>query len=336
MVAETDVADLDAHLRTVATAFKFGEVVPFLGAGANLMDRPADFVFDPTRPERLPSSTELAHYLADLYELELAAGERDDLLRVAEWITLEHGEASFYRRLEHLFDKDYPVSPLHQLLAALPGIGRQQGWRPLEMVVTTNYDDVLERAFRAAGVEHDVLTYMAAGLRDVEEGRFLHVPWEAEPRFIQPGTANEYTFDLAADGQTLARPLILKLHGAVDRARKRMHSYVISEDDYIDFLARMDVEKLLPASVRMLLQEKSMLFLGYSLRDWNVRGMMYEIWSLRRMSVQSWAVQAHPGKLERKLWDARGIKIIATSLDVYVRELAARLQAGGTGHGAAG
>ena len=51
MVAGTDVADLDAHLRTVVTAFKFGEVVPFLGAGANLMDRPADFVFDPARPQ---------------------------------------------------------------------------------------------------------------------------------------------------------------------------------------------------------------------------------------------------------------------------------------------
>ena len=47
--------------------------------------------------------------------------------------------------------------------------------------MTTNYDDALERAFRAAGEAFDLVWYVAEG---EHRGKFLHLPPDGEPRLI--------------------------------------------------------------------------------------------------------------------------------------------------------
>ena len=55
-------------------------------------------------------------------------------------------------------------TPLHQLLAQLPlEAPRTDAIRSRhQLVITTNYDDILERAFREAGEPYEVVVYMAA------------------------------------------------------------------------------------------------------------------------------------------------------------------------------
>ena len=151
--------ELDSHLTTVITSLEWGSVVPFLGAGANLCNRLENDKFDP--PRNLPSSAELAAYLAQKFKHPPPNVE--DLIRLTERIELDVGQALLYERLRELFNADFPTTPLHELLAAMPRLLREKGRAPLQLIVTTNYDDLLERAFRAAGEEVDVITYMAAG-----------------------------------------------------------------------------------------------------------------------------------------------------------------------------
>ena len=42
---------------------------------------------------------------------------------------------------------------------------RARGYPPELVIVTTNYDDALERAFRAANEPFDLVTYVAEGER---------------------------------------------------------------------------------------------------------------------------------------------------------------------------
>jgi SIR2-like domain len=50
---------------------------------------------------------------------------------------------------------------IHQLLANIPSILRSCGYAPhYQLIVTTNYDDLLERAFKAAVEPFDLLTYV--------------------------------------------------------------------------------------------------------------------------------------------------------------------------------
>jgi SIR2-like domain len=194
-------------------------------------------------------------------------------------------------------------------------VARQHGWVPMQVVVTTNYDDLLERAYRAAGEEFDVLTYLAT------EGKFVHIPPDGEPRVIERGAANSYLLPQDAR-RNLIRPAIIKLHGAVDRVERSRDSFVISEDHYIDFLSRFNAQDLVPAPILAKLAESNFLFLGYSLRDWNLRVILYRLWREQRLGSQSWAIQRHPMSFERKFWSLRRVELLDIDLDEYIQRLA--------------
>jgi hypothetical protein len=330
--------ELDAHLGSIVGQLKWGEVVPFLGAGASLAGRPAPAAgedpescpacarplprtlqaWDPASHSHLPSGQELALYLAS--DLQYTPDEPQDLVRVAEYVATMASPKHLYRLLRNAFNADYPPTKLHELLARLPGQLRAKGGIPLQVVVTTNYDDLLERAFRDAGEPIDVFTYMAVGR---EEGRFIHFPPDDEPRVVTK--ANEYPLDLD-DEDNLVRPAILKIHGTVHRVDREHDSFVITEDDYIDYLTR-EISSLLPKILITKLQESTILFLGYSLRDWNVRAMFRRIWDEAQVPTNSWAIQQHPDLLDRKSWETRNVRILPISLDEYVDALGARLEA---------
>ena len=58
------------------------------------------------------------------------------------------------------------------------------------------------------------------------------------------------------------RPTILKIHGAVDREDETRDSYVVTEDHYIDYLARANLDKLIPVSLMREMKTSHFLFLG--------------------------------------------------------------------------
>ena len=155
------------------------------------------------------------------------------------------------------------------------------------LIITTNYDDVLERAYAEVGEPVDVLTYVADG---AHRGKFVHRPANQEPVVID--RPNEY---LAIPIGT--RTVILKMHGAIDRSSADGDSYVITEDHYLEYLARTELTTLLPVQVGKVLRQSHFLFLGYSLADWNLRVLLHRIWGQQVLSWKSWAIQMKPKPL---------------------------------------
>src|SRR6266849_5540375 len=94
------------------------------------------------------------------------------------------------------------------------------------------------------------------------------------------------------------RPVILKIHGAVDMQSADLDSYVITEDDYIEYLAQPELQSFLPVSVHERLKSSHILFMGYALRDWNLRVVLRRIWDTRKLTWKSWAVQLKPNDPE--------------------------------------
>jgi len=303
---------LDEHYRTVITAITDGDVVSFLGAGVNLCGRPEGASYQ--HGQYLPSGSELAEYLAQ--QFGYMGGDKKDLLRVSQYATVMRGSAPLYRRLHFIFDADYPPTPLHRFLALLPGLLREKGYPPYQLIVTTNYDDVLERAFQEAAQPFDLVSYVAEG---EHRGKFLHRLPDHEVRLIEK--PNEYR-DLSLEQRTV----ILKIHGAVDRKKAGNDNYVITEDHYTDYLTRTDISNLIPVKLAEKLRNSSYLFLGYSLRDWNLRVILRRIWGEQQLTYQSWAVQLAPTTLDQKFWGTRGVEIIDQTLEDYIAALSVRIQ----------
>ena len=304
----------DQHYKLVAGQIKKGAVTPFLGAGASLLDRPANG-FEPGKS--LPTGGELARMLANAIEYPDDAG-LDDLLKVAEYFEAVRDEATLYELLHGVFAIDIRLNALHRFLARLPAhLRAQTPPRYPQLIITTNYDDALERAFDEAREEYDLVWYEAKKA-DEAFARFWHKPPGGEADVIT--TPNSYL-----DVDPEKRTVILKLHGAVvDRSDFERNSFVVTENDYIDYLG---VGDSVPVLITKRMAQSNFLFLGYSMRDWNMRVILSRVWGHRRLGRSSWAVQLRPNNeakatVEEKLWKLRGdIVPLYASLEEYVARL---------------
>src|SRR5215217_197364 len=303
---------LSDHFEDVIDALASGTVVPLLGAGANLCDRDGEQGWE--RGSNLPSGAELACYLADKlhYPDERST---DDLVRVSQYGQAKRGSGTLYRYLHEVFADRYEPTALHLLPATLPArIEHSRGTRRHQLIVSTNYDDALEQAFDRAGEPYDVVWYEGPRRGSpAPGGRCLHRTPDGTVHEVV--RANEYV------GISLEqRPVILKVHGAVDRSEPSSlnDSYVISEDHYIEYLSDTSLTDLFPVTLLETLFTSHFLFLGYRLRDWNVRVILHQIWREREHELDAWAIQRHIEAIDRVLWEKRGVHLLDISLGEYV------------------
>jgi len=323
------------HFRQIVEELKRGRVIPFLGAGVNMCGFPrtpgeVDFW---RKQGWLPNGTELSRHLARRFSY--ADPQTDwDLMRVSQFASVMEGNGPLYEELQQLFARHYPPTALHTLLANIPARLREKNSSAgLPLVITTNYDEVLETAFDAAGEPFDLVSYFVE--RENQRGKFWHLP-DASTHFRNSraaGAALESApWVLIAQPNTYAglpirqRTIILKIHGAVDRASVEQSSFVITEDDYIDYLARMDFANPLPKKLQELMKYARYLFLGYGLRDWNLRVVLQRIWGEQRLTYQSWAIQLNAQDIDRKSWASRKVDILEMKLEDYAPLLAGAIE----------
>lgn len=307
--------ELFFHYREICRPLLQGRVIPFLGAGVNLYDR-GDEPFIPCR--HLPSAHELTKHLVEL--CRYPADEPLDLMRVSQYASVMISPRFLKDELHQLFNHEYPITPLHHLLASLPALQRRmkpQKPRP-PLIITTNYDDVLERAFDTAGEPYDLVFYE---IQEHGGGGFHHRDSTGEVRPISKSKPPTLLRE---------RPVILKIHGTVVAGKDsgENDSYVITEDHYIDFMAGRDILTLLPASLRELLmdRETSFLFLGYGLRDWNMRVVLRRIAREKDMTGRSWAIEKYRRDVDKKFWGGE-VTIVYSGLKEYIETLREQVEA---------
>jgi SIR2-like domain len=315
-----DRAALQDHYGNVVRGLHRGRVTPVLGAGVNLCGR--NECGDQTWFGRFPpSAAELTAFLAGRFELP--SEQPAELLRVSQYIyEMRGGEGPLFDELHDLFAQDYRPTEIHEFLAGVPAELRRRGIKARSpLIVTTNYDDLMERALRQRGEEFDLLVYMANG---PHEGLFCHRAPGGELNPIDHPEELIGGDDPAKQIDPARRTVMLKLHGYADQENPYDDSYVITEDHYIEYLARIDLDNKLPQTVLGVLRNSHLLFLGYGLRDWNLKAMLYKLWTERLSDRDWWAVQLRPDPLEVKSWRRRGVEIFDLPLDRYVAELRTR------------
>ena len=259
---------------------------------------------------------ELAQRLARRFSYPDENGAQT-LARVAQYVAVMKGSGPLYDELHDLLATDIPPTDVHRFFASLPPLLRARG-APHQLLVTTSYDHALERAFEEAGEEFDVVSYVATGRG---RGHFCHIRPDGTGMLID--RPNTYATELDLE----RRSVILKLHGRADPGEAReWESFVVTEDDYIDYLAQADIANVVPVSLAARLRRSHFLFLGYTMADWNLRVVLNRLWGDQPLSYRSWAVQPAPKPLEREFWRRRDVDVLEAPLEAYVAGLGRYLE----------
>ena len=186
-----------------------GRVVPLLGAGANLVDRPSGAPWQ--RGSYLPSAAELAGHLAARFDYP--QDDPQELVRISEYAYVMTGSGPLYEQLHEVFDADYAIGPLHRFLAALPARLREAG---RARGVPADRDDELRRRARARRSRE-------AGSRSTSSAT-----WPRGSTAASSSTGRRTPTPSSSSGRTSTagcgpgeRTVVLKMHGAVDRTTPR-------------------------------------------------------------------------------------------------------------------
>jgi hypothetical protein len=278
--------ETDRVLHVVGDAVRDEQCILFLGAGAHAPP-----------PEESPFvyPAELRPPIGKALSLELAAAcdfvdrfpgeDPGDLQRVALAYEIDRSRARLVDAIVDAVDTGREPSPMLRALARLP----------FSLVITTNYDQLFERALREAGKRPRVSVYKPA----------------AEP-----------TTDFR--NATADAPVIYKLHGDIDHRE----SLVVTDEDYIQFVLRMsDKEPYdpIPLSLKFFLTGSPTLFVGYSLLDYNLRLLFKALrWKIDAANVPDmYSVDYRPDPLIMDVWQAqrRYVKFIAQDVWSFVPAL---------------
>lgn len=192
--------------------------------------------------------------------------------------------------------------------------GKRQQKEPV-LVITTNYDRHFELMYRQkTGRDVDVVVYN--GGRDAnEEGVSLHVV---------PGRGVEDLHYWQVKTTSL-----YKMHGCIsDPGDEEKRNLVITEEDYINFLSNClstDPKKRVPFSVMARLAESPVIFIGYSLSDWNFRVVFKTTTEKRHRDC--YAVQKKPVDDALswdplvEFWREKKVQIIDQSAEQFLKDL---------------
>lgn len=119
----------------------------------------------------------------------------------------------------------------------------------------------------------------------------------------------------------------MRLHGPAFPLGDRLGSYVVTEEDQIDWLMTANhasemSRRAIPPFVREKLLNSHLLSLGHSARDWTQRAMLRTLMERPSLTPRSMAVALNPSPMSITTWQRYGVDLF--NLDL--KEWAARMR----------
>lgn len=227
-----DPNKLEAAIEDIASKIKAGNVVPFIGAGASLR---ADGQCPPTGDGLLQCIAKGVGYCSN--------GDRPlgniRLSTVAQHFEVEHGRDELVNLIQKKIAEEKCLPSLvHVGLAKITKL-----FPDISLIITTNFENLIETGLGSPiDKKYDVLVQF--------------------PDRPSDDISYEFHGDFVA---------VYKIHGSLGKlgTPQERDSLVITDDDYIEFLANMQQRSFIPWSIISRMSNRHLLFLGYSLQDWD-------------------------------------------------------------------
>jgi len=294
----TPGAYLEDVMVTIASIVKTGKCILFLGAGVHCAP-PIDSEYSYPEEQRPPLGNAFSEELAAKtgFASRFPSEGVANLQRVAQDYETRNNRSNLIRELKEAMYVGKRPSPALSLLADLD----------FPLIITTNYDQLFEDA-----------------LRERRKRPFISVYKKNEER---DETTDDYPFD---EDPTPDRPFVFKIHGDIVDAPE---SIVITDEDYIQFVLRMSDKQEyhpVPETMRFHFKKWPTLFIGYSLKDYNLRLLFKTLrWKIDRSGFPlAYSVDLYPDPLVFDVWfqQRRYINFLAQDVWTFVPELHRRVK----------
>jgi hypothetical protein len=288
----------------------------FLGAGASI---------DEKAPQDLPTALELSEAMAK--ECSLEWHKAIPLSTIAFYYEFLRGRPKLTKMLEKKIG-DRNVDPSRTIFRLIDIVDLLERMQLRTVVITTNYDQHFERAY-AQIFKRDPEVLIYQGARNPNE------------RNVKLNRDKNGELKISPTVWTPRKPTTLfKMHGCISQADDQ--GLVITEEDYINFLTNAmglhDDYKKLPTAIMGRVAEGTIVFVGYSLEDWNFRTIFKATVEAHATPGKSYAIQfwdLSKGETDTQLtrrealtrfWDRKGVDILNVQADQFMDDLLTAMQ----------
>lgn len=323
-----------------------GLCVPFLGAGANAKSEEEKYKY-----EGLPLGGDVAlHLIETITKLKKSEIERDladlkniavikKLLEYPDYKGLARLGLQDLTRVAHLFrskiDTEIFIELLKQFIPdtelapsmLLETVARIPKFR---LIITTNYDRLMEKALQEADEHPEVIVQRVRGFNEDEQEEVRQqmakpggrIVYKMHGTFLETKPAKNKTEVSHQEGA----------NGTEERREDLASQLIIGEDDYIEFLTVIGKPQIgVPDPVKMLMVDSTLLFLGYGMDDWDFRtlhkGLIEGLTPNKRR--KSFAIQKDPTDAMIRFWDKKHVQIYNMDLYDFAEELKEECRAAG-------
>jgi len=267
----------------------------------------------------LATQREQIEMLKRLAKITRVGDPADRLTAITSYYENKHTRGSLWTNLRLVISDKRKVTLMHKLLAAAARrhFNQPDVWQDY-LILTTNYDCLMEEALDEAEVDYVVLTTRKKDQKVLV--RFS--PRIKDAANLASANSGKYFPNNLSLMKPKSMVVIYKMHGCLNAALTETDDgVVISDNDYVDYISQMNsAHGSIPAYVNTLMQDKPFLFLGYSLNDWNVRSV-FETMRKKRgedFDDQDYSVMSYLGPFEKLFFQRNGVTILKTDLNSYV------------------
>ncbi len=283
-------------LNLIIETIRSGRCLAFLGAGActPFVNKDGEVV------PGLPTGAGLARHLADRCgytngqeektDEDTEAQKNYDLLKVAEYFVYKYSDdrRQLEKAIQEVIDVSCEPRPIHTVLAQL---------NQIKFVITSNYDSLIEWEMRKYKRQLMVNVYDATNPKNGHwEGPLFNIPER--------------------------KAILHKMHGTIEKPE----TLIVTQSDYIRYLAMLnDTDRGMPEYFRKnVIPQFTLLFLGYSLEDWNFRVIWEGLFSSRPLQriLKSYALVNDADNFKTAFWAQRKVTILNHDITAFAKKLA--------------
>jgi hypothetical protein len=278
------------------------------------------------------------------------ASSAPPLLSVASYCSYTQDSEAVWLQLKTLFQNKTKPTIVHRMVACMAryyldrvfaaeaaavGTEPNMALPPKDyLIVTTNYDCLVEQALKLAAVPYCVLAVAKSdGLVDA-------TPSEGLQDYLAMAN-KDFGFFLdqfhkppGSCEPSPHRPIVIvyKIHGCLyplqkDRDSAIRDSVILTDEDYIDYMRKNGPQNSqIPNAARNLMAKKGFLFMGYSFSDWNVRSWYTSLAEDPNMRTKKpppdYAVMKDLDPYQAGFFDKKNnINILLTKLDRFAKSV---------------